>query len=74
VVQPSNNFDFALIKDTQFGDRPNGSELVNLQYRAEFFILFNFVTMGLPANILRGSGFGEIRQPETRVRFSSHSS
>jgi hypothetical protein len=54
------NFDFALIKDTQFGDRPNGSELVNLQYRAEFFILFNFVTMGLPANILRGSGFGEI--------------
>lgn len=54
------NFDFALIKDTPFGQRSGGSEFVNVQFRAEFFNLFNIVTMGLPANILQGSGFGEI--------------
>jgi hypothetical protein len=54
------NFDFALIKDTPFGSRKSGAELVNLQFRGEFFNLFNIVTMGLPANILNGSGFGEI--------------
>jgi hypothetical protein len=54
------NFDFALIKDTPFGTRRSGTERVDLQYRAEFFNLFNIVTMGLPANILDGSGFGEI--------------
>jgi hypothetical protein len=54
------NFDFAFIKDTPFGRRKSGAELVNLQFRSEFFNLFNIVTMGLPANILTGSGFGEI--------------
>jgi hypothetical protein len=54
------NFDFALIKDTPFGRRKSGAELVDLQFRSEFFNLFNIVTMGLPANILNGSGFGEI--------------
>jgi hypothetical protein len=54
------NFDFALIKDTPFGRRKSGAERVNLQFRSEFFNLFNIVTMGLPANILNGSGFGEI--------------
>jgi Carboxypeptidase regulatory-like domain len=54
------NFDFALIKDTPFGRRRSGAELVDLQFRSEFFNLFNIVTMGLPANILNGSGFGEI--------------
>ena len=54
------NFDFALIKDTPFGSRKSGAELVDLQFRAEFFNLFNIVTMGLPANIVTGSGFGEI--------------
>jgi hypothetical protein len=54
------NFDFALIKDTPFGHRKSGAELVNLQFRSEFFNLFNIVTMGLPANTLSGSGFGEI--------------
>ncbi len=53
------NFDFAVIKDTPFGTRGNG-ELVNLQFRAEFFNLFNIVNFGLPANIIKGSGFGEI--------------
>jgi len=54
------DFDFALIKDTSFGRRKSGSELVDLQFRSEFFNLFNIVNMGLPANIIEGSGFGEI--------------
>jgi hypothetical protein len=54
------NFDFALIKDTPFGHRSGGAERVDLQFRSEFFNLFNIVNMGLPANILAGSGFGEI--------------
>ena len=54
------NFDFALIKDTPFGTRKSGSELVDLQFRSEFFNLFNIVNMGLPTNTLNGLGFGEI--------------
>ncbi|MGH9605675.1 MAG: carboxypeptidase regulatory-like domain-containing protein [Terracidiphilus sp.] len=54
------DFDFALIKDTPFGRRKSGAERMDLQFRSEFFNLFNIVTMGLPANILTGSGFGEI--------------
>lgn len=54
------NFDFALIKDTSFGRRKSGAERMDVQFRSEFFNLFNIVTMGLPANILTGSGFGEI--------------
>ena len=54
------NFDFAMIKDTPFGVRKSGTELVDLQFRAEFFNLFNIVTMGLPANTIQGSGFGVI--------------
>ncbi len=54
------NFDFALIKDTPFGRRKSGAERVDLQFRSEFFNLFNIVNMGLPANIVSGSGFGEI--------------
>jgi hypothetical protein len=54
------DFDFALIKDTAFGQRKSGMELVDLQFRSEFFNLFNIVNMGLPANIITGSGFGEI--------------
>ncbi len=54
------DLDFALIKDTPFGRRRSGAEDVDLQFRSEFFNLFNIVNMGLPANILNGSGFGEI--------------
>jgi hypothetical protein len=54
------NFDFALIKDTPLGHRRSGAERVDLQFRTEFFNIFNIVTMGLPANTLTGSGFGEI--------------
>ena len=54
------NFDFAFIKDTPFGRRASGAERVDLQFRSEFFNLFNIVNMGLPANTLTGSGFGII--------------
>jgi hypothetical protein len=54
------DFDFALIKDTPFGHRRSGAERVDLQFRSEFFNLFNIVDMGLPTNTLNGSGFGEI--------------
>ena len=54
------DFDFAFIKDTPFGRRKSGAEFVDLQFRSEFFNLFNIVSMGLPANIVTGSGFGEI--------------
>ena len=53
------NFDIALIKDTPFGKRGNGEAAV-LQFRAEFFNIFNIVNFGLPSNIVRGSGFGII--------------
>ena len=54
------NYDFAFIKDTPFGKRKSGTELVSMQFRAEFFNIFNIVTMGLPANTLEGAGFGVI--------------
>ena len=53
------DFDFALIKDTPFGHRGN-AELGTVEFRAEFFNLFNIVDFGLPSNIVRGSGFGII--------------
>ena len=53
------DFDFALIKDTPFGHRGNG-EMGTVEFRAEFFNLFNVVNFGLPSNIVRGSGFGII--------------
>jgi hypothetical protein len=46
------DYDFAFIKDTAFGRRQSGVERVSLQFRAEFFNIFNIVNMGLPANIL----------------------
>ncbi|MDE3186473.1 MAG: TonB-dependent receptor [Acidobacteriota bacterium] len=54
------NFDFAFIKDTSIGRRASGAERMDLQFRSELFNLFNIVNMGLPSNILNGSGFGEI--------------
>jgi hypothetical protein len=54
------DFDFSLIKDTPVGTRASGGELFDVQFRSEFFNLFNIVDFGLPANTLTGSGFGEI--------------
>jgi len=53
------NFDVALIKDTPFGRR-GSAELGTLEFRAEFFNVFNAVNFGLPSNIVSGSGFGQI--------------
>jgi hypothetical protein len=55
------NFDFSLIKDTSFGTRGK-NELCTLQFRAEFFNVFNIVNFGLPNNVVRGSGFGIINK------------
>jgi hypothetical protein len=54
------DFDYALIKSTPFGHRASGVERTDLQFRAELFNLFNIVNMGLPANTIKGSGFGII--------------
>jgi hypothetical protein len=54
------NFDFALIKDTTLAAHSSGGEIAVLQFRAEFFNLFNIVNFGLPSNIVKGTGFGEI--------------
>jgi Carboxypeptidase regulatory-like domain len=53
------NFDMAMIKDTPFGRR-GSRELGVVQFRAEFFNIFNIVNFGLPSNTVLGSGFGII--------------
>jgi hypothetical protein len=66
------NFDFSLIKDTPIGTSGN-PERVMLQFRAEVFNAFNLVNMGLPANILRGAGFGLISRtagPSRQIQLS----
>ncbi len=61
------DFDFALIKDTPLGSK-SGRELMDVQFRAEVFNLFNIVDFGLPANTIKGSGFGEINRTATNSR------
>lgn len=56
------DFDISLVKDTPIGKRKSGSELVDIQFRSEFFNIFNVVNMGLPANTILGSGFGLINR------------
>ena len=51
------NFDYALIKDTPLG-RKGRAEALSLQFRAEFFNVFNLVNFGLPVNTVLGPGFG----------------
>lgn len=54
------DFDYALIKTTPIGHRTGNLERADLQFRGEFFNVFNIVNMGLPANTIKGSGFGVI--------------
>jgi hypothetical protein len=54
------DFDFAVIKTTPIAHRSNGLDRADLQFRGEFFNVFNVVNMGLPANTIKGSGFGVI--------------
>ena len=53
------NFDFSLIKDTPIGKR-GGSDALTVQFRAEFFNLFNIVNFAVPESFIRGTGFGFI--------------
>jgi hypothetical protein len=53
------DYDIAVIKDTPLGHRGN-AEMATLEFRGEFFNIFNIVNFGLPSNIVNGSGFGMI--------------
>jgi hypothetical protein len=53
------NFDVSVIKNTPIGLSSNPERVV-LQFRAEFFNVFNLVNFGLPNNVLLGPGFGLI--------------
>jgi hypothetical protein len=53
------DYDIAVIKDTPLGHRGN-AEMATLEFRGEFFNIFNIVNFGLPSNIVEGSGFGMI--------------
>jgi len=64
-------YDIALIKNTPIGS--GGAEWAVLQFRAEFFNIFNVVNFGLPSNTLLGSGFGIISKtagPSRQIQFS----
>jgi hypothetical protein len=66
------DFDLSVIKDTSFGHRGQ-QELAVLEFRAEFFNIFNIVDFGLPANTVLGSGFGIISHtagPSRQIQFS----
>jgi hypothetical protein len=51
----ANNFDTALVKDTKL------SELFNLQFRAEWFNVFNHTQFSTPSGILSGT-FAQVTQ------------
>ncbi len=61
------DFDFAVIKDTPLKSR-SGREMMDVEFRCELFNLFNIVDFGLPANTIKGSGFGEINRTATNSR------
>jgi len=54
-----NNTDFSVIKDTNLGER------MRVQFRAEFFDLFNHANFGQPGNVVGTPSFGRI----TNTRF-----
>ncbi len=62
------NFDISVIKET-----PLAHEAVKLQFRVEFFNIFNLVNFALPANIVLGPGFGVISHtagPSRQIQLS----
>lgn len=48
------NFDFALLKNTKLGER------VNLQFRAEFFNVFNHPNFAIPSSTMNAPNFGAL--------------
>ena len=62
VIGPGfNNTDFSLVKDTALGER------IRVQFRVEFFDLFNHANFGQPGNVVGTPGFGRI----TNTRFQT---
>ena len=60
VIGPAfNNTDFSITKNTKFGDA------VRVQFRAEFFDVFNHANFGQPGNVAGSPSFGRI----TNTRF-----
>jgi hypothetical protein len=60
VIGPGfNNTDFSVIKNTRLGDS------MRIQFRAEFFDLFNHANLGQPGNVVGAPSFGRI----TNTRF-----
>jgi hypothetical protein len=60
VIGPGfNNTDFAIIKNTKV------NESFRVQFRAEFFDLFNHANFGAPGNVVGTPSFGQI----TSTRF-----
>jgi len=60
VIGPAfNNTDFSITKNTNFG------ETVRVQFRAEFFDVFNHANFGQPGNVVASPSFGRI----TNTRF-----
>lgn len=60
IIGPGfNNTDFSVIKNIKLGDR------MRMQFRAEFFDLFNHANFGQPGNVVGAPSFGRI----TNTRF-----
>jgi hypothetical protein len=60
VIGPTfNNTDFSVIKNTKFGDA------LRLQFRTEFFDIFNHANLGQPGSVVGSPAFGRI----TNTRF-----
>jgi hypothetical protein len=60
VIGPTfNNTDFSIVKNTKFGDT------LRLQFRAEFFDIFNHANLGQPGAVVGSPSFGRI----TSTRF-----
>ena len=62
IIGPAfNNTDLSLVKETALGERSR------VQFRAEFFDLFNHANFGQPGNVVGTPGFGRI----TSTRFQT---
>jgi hypothetical protein len=59
-----NNFDFTVTKTTAI------TEQVRLQFRAEFFNLFNRVQFGAPGAVLGAQGFGSVSSQANQPRLA----
>jgi len=55
VVAPGyRDFDFSLLKNTKIGEK------VNVQFRTEFFNIFNHPSFAIPSNISAAANFGAL--------------